>query len=262
MIFFSAYEPLYLVLPIIGFVIGLAGTMLGGGGGFFFLPILTLLLGVPPHIAVATSLAATIPIGFVGSYGHYRNGNVHTKTAILFAVSGIIGAFLGTGISKVLSGKQLKVAFGVYSIVIALNMVLESVKRGKIHLGTNQNRMSKIGKGSFFGLSAGMIAGTFGTSGTAPVLAGLFSMNLPVKLVIGTSLIIVLINAIFATGAHFLIGRIDLTIIGFLTAGSAVGAFIGARLFSRIKFEKKESKVKHIYALVIAAIGLLMILSK
>ena len=115
MIFFSAYEPLYLLLPLIGFIIGLAGTMLGGGGGFFFLPILTLLLGVPPHIAVATSLAATIPIGFVGSIEHYRKGNVDTKTGLLFAVAGIVGAFAGTGMSKMLTGRQLKVAFGVYS---------------------------------------------------------------------------------------------------------------------------------------------------
>lgn len=40
MIFYSSFENIYLLLPIIGFLIGLFGTMLGGGGGFFFYPFL------------------------------------------------------------------------------------------------------------------------------------------------------------------------------------------------------------------------------
>lgn len=259
MIFFSSYEPLYLLLPVIGFIIGLLGTMLGGGGGFFFLPVLTLLMGVPPHVAVATSLAATIPIGFVGTLSHHKNGNVDVKTGVLFVVAGIVGAFAGAGISQVLSGKQLKIAFGIFSILIALNMVFESRRGNNKKQTKGSTQMGKKAKGAFFGISAGMIAGTFGTSGTAPVLAGLFSMKLPVKLVVGTSLLVVLANAIFATGAHFLVGEIDLTLIAFITSGSVIGALLGPKLLSRMNFEKKENRVQYLYAMVVAAIGILMI---
>ena len=65
----------------------------------------------------------------------------------------------------------------------------------------------KTVKGSFFGLLAGIITGTFGTSGTAPVIAGLFTMEIPLKLVIGTSLLVILANTVFAIGAHFLVGH-------------------------------------------------------
>ncbi|HDR68276.1 MAG TPA: sulfite exporter TauE/SafE family protein, partial [Bacteroidaceae bacterium] len=70
MIFHSAFEYIYLWLPLIGLLVGLISTLIGGGGGgFFFIPILTILFGVPAHIAVTTSLAATIPICIVGLIG-------------------------------------------------------------------------------------------------------------------------------------------------------------------------------------------------
>jgi uncharacterized membrane protein YfcA len=116
-------------------------------------------------------------------------------------------------------------------------------------------------KGSFFGLIAGVITGAFGTSGTAPVLAGLFSMRLPLKVVIGTSLFIVLINTATATGAHFMIGKIDLTLIGFLTIGSVFGALIGPRVLSAFNVTRKESRLKYGYALGMLAVGILMIIN-
>ncbi|WP_297087500.1 sulfite exporter TauE/SafE family protein [uncultured Draconibacterium sp.] len=265
MIFYSSYENIYLILPVIGFIIGLFGTMLGGGGGFFFLPVLTLLLGVPAHTAVATSLAATLPIGMVGSWGHYKKGNIDLKTGWLFAVAGIGGALVGAYLAKLISEQQLKVLFGIYSILIAVNMLVTAVRKKQAEKHKQKKEESKtvrIGKGSFFGLSAGMIAGTFGTSGTAPVIAGLFSMRLPVKLVVGTSLLIVLVNTIFAVGAHFLMGSIDLTLIAFLTSGSVLGAFVGPRLFSKVKLEKSESKVHYLYAFIVAAIGIAMIINR
>ncbi|QIA07998.1 sulfite exporter TauE/SafE family protein [Draconibacterium halophilum] len=265
MIFNSSFENIYLILPLIGFLIGLFGTMLGGGGGFFFLPVLTLIIGVPAHTAVATSLAATLPIGLVGSWGHYRKGNIDTRTGWLFCIAGIVGALLGARLTNFISGPQLKLFFGVYSILIAVNMLVTETRKKKESLAAENNnklKPGKIAKGSFFGLTAGMISGTFGTSGTAPIIAGLFSMRLPVKLVVGTSLLVVLVITIFAVGAHFLVGSIDLTLIAFLTSGSVIGAFLGPRLFSKAKIGKSEKKVQYVYAVVVAAIGVLMIVNR
>lgn len=265
MIFHSSFEPIYFLLPVIGFVIGMFGTMLGGGGGFFFLPVLTLIIGAPPHVAVATSLAATLPICIVGSFGHHRKGNIDLRTASIFMVAGIIGAFIGAGITGLMSAKLLKVSFGIYAVLIALNMVFSTWKKKKTELkGEEEAEISpllKVSKGSFFGLSAGLIAGTFGTSGTAPVMAGLFSMRLPIKLVIGTSLLVVLVNTLFAVGAHFLVGQIDLTLVGFLSAGSIIGAIAGTHFLAKANVEKKENNIRYVYALVMIAIGVLMMIS-
>jgi len=265
MIEFSEIQNIYFILPILGFVIGLFGTMIGGGGGFFFLPVLTLLLMVPAQTAVITSLAATLPICIVGSLGHYHKNNIDFRVATIFMITGIIGAFIGAEITNRINDLALKTAFGIYSILIALNMIY-SARKSNNKEEKNEKITSlknpRTFKGSFFGLAAGLITGTFGTSGAAPVLAGLFSTKIPFKMVIGTSLLIVLVNTIFAVGAHFIVGRIDLTLVFFLTAGSTIGAMLGPHLLAKIQIDKSENKAKYVYAVIMVAIGVLMILGR
>ena len=266
MIFYSEFQSIYLILPLIGFVIGLFGTMMGGGGGFFFLPVLTLIIGAPSQVAVATSLSATLPICIVGTLSHYRRGNVDLKTGRLFIFAGIFGALAGTALTKLLTSGQLKTTFGIYVILVAINVAISTWR--KKHSETNGKplksltKLKRIGRGSFFGFFAGAIAGTFGTSGTAPVMAGLFSMRLPIKIVVGTSLLVVLMNAIVAVSAHFVVGQIDLTLVGFLTAGSVLGAIIGTIWFSRAKLERAENNIRYVFVLVMIIIGVLMITSR
>jgi uncharacterized membrane protein YfcA len=263
MIFHSSIEPVYFLLPVFGLIIGLFGTMLGGGGGFFFLPILTLLIKVPAQTAVITSLAATLPIGIVGSLAHYRKSNINLHIGSLFATTGILGAFIGTGITSRISAEQLKTGFGIYSVLIAFNIALSTWRKKRdeaIDTEPPKSGFMKITKASFFGLFAGTITGVFGTSGTAPVLAGLFSMRIPIKKVIGTSLLVVLMNTIFAVGAHFLIGKIDLTLVYFLTAGSTIGALTGPKLLAKVKIDRSGNKVKYGYAAVMIALGILMMI--
>jgi uncharacterized membrane protein YfcA len=262
MIEFSEIQNIYFLLPLLGLVIGFLGTMTGGGGGFFFIPILTLIIGVPAQTAVTTSLAATLPICIVGSLGHYRKNHIDFRVATLFIITGIIGAFIGAKITSKISNVALKTAFGIYSILIALYIVYSAGKgtseEGKKEKITSLKNLRTF-KGSSFGLAAGLITGTFGTSGTAPVLAGLLSIGIPFKMVIGTSLLIVLVNTIFATGSHLLIGKIDLTLVCFLTAGSTIGALLGPKLIHTSQLNKSENQVRHWYAAIMLGLGILMI---
>jgi uncharacterized membrane protein YfcA len=259
----SSIEPVYYLLPLVGLIIGLFGSMLGGGGGFFFLPVLTLGFGVPAHVAVITSLVATLPICLVGSWGHYRKSNIDFRVARVFAFSGVAGAFAGAAVTRLVSSETLKAGFGLYSLLIGLNIAIgtwKSRKKGEGEQNPLIRSHSVTTRGSVYGIAAGIITGTFGTSGTAPVLAGLFSMHLPLKIVIGTSMLVVLVNSLFAVGAHLLIGQIDFTLVAFLTAGSAIGAFAGPILLSGAKTDHSENKVRYIYAVVMALLGIFMII--
>ncbi len=264
MYYFSSVEPIYYLLPIIGLIVGLLGTMLGGGGGFVFLPILTLLIGTPTQTAVITSLVAALPICMVGAGGHFRKGNVDVRIGMLFSIFGILGAFVGAAIAGWITPTQLKMAFGIYALLMAVNIYFDTLNKKRAELakgdsGTPSPR-PRFALGAIFGSLAGLITGTFGTSGTAPVLAGLFSMRLGLKIVIGTSLMIVLVNTFFAVGAHFLIGQIDLTLVIFLTSGSAIGAVIGPLLLSNSsRVNKSENSIRYGYAAVMAIIGVLML---
>jgi uncharacterized membrane protein YfcA len=266
MIFHSSFESFYLWLPLVGFLIGFIGSLLGGGGGFFFIPILTLLFNVPTQIAVATSLAATLPIGIVGSFGHYHNGNINLRLGLAFAIAGIFGALAGASLANVMTTGQLKVSFGIYSILMALVMILSSRRQKRAEANgiviPNRSAFRKITRGSFFGFLSGIITGTFGTSGTAPVQAGLFAMRMPIKLVVGTSLMVSCVNTFSALGAHFLVGDIDLTLVYFLTAGTIIGAVLGPKLLAGIKIGRAEGPIRLWYALGMIAFGTIMIISK
>ena len=62
MISYSAFEYVYLWFPIIGLIVGFLGSFTGGGGGFIYIPLLTILFGLPAQVAISSSLAATLPI--------------------------------------------------------------------------------------------------------------------------------------------------------------------------------------------------------
>lgn len=257
--YFSDISPVYYLLPLLGLLVGLFGSLLGGGGGFVFLPVLTLFIGVPPQTAVITSLVATLPICLIGSAVHLKNGNVNLKLGWIFGAAGIAGAFVGAVVSQNLSPFQLKAGFGIYATGMALKLFWDTWKNRSIDKGEVRKRMGI--KGVLNGLMAGSITGAFGTSGTAMVMAGLFSMRIPLKVVVGTSLLVVLVNTVFAVSAHFLIGTVDLTLVAFLTAGSALGAMLGPRvLVLGDRSKKSEPVVRYGYALTMLVLGILMII--
>ncbi len=265
MIFYSSFENYYLWLPLIGFIIGLLATVIGAGGGLFFIFILVIFFNVEAPVAVTTSLAATIPICLIGSIVHYRYGNINLRIGLLFSAAGVLGALLGAAITGLLTSSQLKTSFGIYTLILALQLFFRNMKnkhsRPEVDKQLHFNRQN-VTKGSVFGFIAGVITGTFGTSGAAPVLAGLLSMKMPVKLVVGTSLMVVLFNTLFALAAHFIIGKIDLTLVFFLGGGAVAGAFAGPIILAGVKTGFSEGKVRLWYAAGLAVIGILMIFNK
>lgn len=265
MIFHSSFQYSYLWLPLIGLVVGLLGSMIGGGGGFVFPPALILLFKVPAHIAVATSLAATLPICLVGAAGHYRKGNLDLRTGLKFGMAGIIGALSGTLIAGLLTPAQLKDTFGIYIILLSVLMIFNHYKdKRKPKVQKDQEsriKITPIPRGSFYGFSGGVISGTFGSSGTAPVLAGLLAIKLPLKLVAGTSLMVIFINTVSALTGHLILGVIDFTLIFFLTTGTIIGAITGPRLTARLIFTKRERLIHQTFVYLMLGFGIIMIIS-
>ena len=261
MIFHSLFEYSYLFLPLIGFIIGFCAAVIGGGGGFFFLPVLILLYQVPAQVAVATSLAATIPVCLAGTFSHYKQNNINKNIGLIFIVAGIIGAFIGAGFTSVISSGHLKIAFGIYCIYLAFQMILNmwKNKNKEITRTEDMSNWHKKSRGSYYGFLAGIITGTFGTSGTAPVLAGLFTLNMPLNVIAGTSIVIISINTIFALGVHFMIGWIDLTLVYFLTAGTILGALTGPRKLAKVKLDHAQGHVRFWFAVLMAVFGTFMI---
>ncbi|MDZ7633278.1 MAG: sulfite exporter TauE/SafE family protein [Bacteroidales bacterium] len=266
MIFQSSFENTYLWLPLIGFLVGLISTLIGGGGGgFFFIPVLVFLFGVPAHVAVTTSLAATLPICLVGSIGCYRNGLVNIRVGLLMSAGGILGALTGAGFTSLITHQQLIILYGLYSVIIS-GIVLGGIIREKRDKAngvdnTSDTRLQEFAKSTSFGFLAGVITASSGATGATPVQAGLFAMRQPVKVVIGTSLMVVMVNTASALGAHFLVGKIDLTLVVFLTAGTIAGALIGPKVIKGARLEHFDGPIRFWFAIAMILFGIAMIIS-
>ena len=258
------YNSSFLWLPLIGLAIGLLVTMFGGGGGFFYVPILVLMFHVPTQLAVITSLAATIPTVIIGSLEHYRKGNIDIKIGLIFGVAGLVGALVGAYMSSLVSSPFLQKLFGIYSLALTIPMILTSKNRLK-KLGAKDRAPqplagTRIALCLFFGSISGIMAGLFGTSGTASIVAGLYILDLPVTIVVGTSVLVVLFNAISGFIGHLIVGQFNLMLLLFLGSGSVIGGFLGPKILARINVRTLEKVYGILFILLVVSFGVMMLL--
>ncbi len=88
---------------ILALAIGVSLGLLGSGGSIITLPVLVYAAKVPRAQAVGMSLAVVGGTTLVGSILGARSGLVHTKAAILFSLTGIIGALAGSQLTHLVS---------------------------------------------------------------------------------------------------------------------------------------------------------------
>ena len=77
-----------IVAVLFGFLAGTLSALFGVGGGLIFVPTL-IFLGENAHVAVATSLAAMVPVILMGSWRQTRYGNVNWRDAIVIGLASV-----------------------------------------------------------------------------------------------------------------------------------------------------------------------------
>src|SRR6201987_972453 len=108
-----------------GFSLGLVG----GGGSILAVPLMVYVVGVPdPHVAIGTSAIAVAANAAVNLSNHARGGTVVWSCALMFAAAGIVGAFCGSLIGKMIDGQKLLALFALVMLVIAM-LMLKTRKR-------------------------------------------------------------------------------------------------------------------------------------
>ena len=119
------YEYTYNLLfgIILSFFAGLASGMLGIGGGTIKVPAMNLVLGIPIHVAVATSSFMIIFTTLSGIFAHIFLGNILYEIAVFTIIGAIIGAQIGPRISTRIEKNVLRKIVGIILIIAALRML-------------------------------------------------------------------------------------------------------------------------------------------
>lgn len=104
---------------------GFASGLLGIGGGTLIVPIMMLAMGMPIHLATATSMFTMIFTSISGVARYYQASLINFPVALLFATGTVIGAQVGAYTSKKISGRNLSLIFGIMLMVAGVNMILK-----------------------------------------------------------------------------------------------------------------------------------------
>jgi uncharacterized membrane protein YfcA len=103
----------------VGFLTG----FLGVGGGFLIVPALALLVGLPMHRAVGTSLLTIAINSAAGLVAHWHGLQAPLALTLGFAASASFGALAASRLSRRLPAETLRGAFGVLAILVGAFLV-------------------------------------------------------------------------------------------------------------------------------------------
>ena len=112
----------------LGLIAGLLSGMLGIGGGTIIIPGIVLLLGTEQHVAQGVSLSAMLLTALVGTFIHYRQGNVKLSMVLLIAPSAVAFSYLGAWAAGITSAEWLTRSFAIFLLIIGFWLLLS--KRG------------------------------------------------------------------------------------------------------------------------------------
>src|SRR4030095_7558460 len=108
---------------LIGVGAGVLAGLFGIGGGVVIVPALLLVARMSPLTATGTSLGALLlPVGALGAWEYHRKGQLDLRVSLLLALGLFVGAFFGARVAQLLTPVQLKRAFAVFLVLIAIRV--------------------------------------------------------------------------------------------------------------------------------------------
>jgi uncharacterized membrane protein YfcA len=112
-------------LGAIGLAGGLFSGLLGVGGGVVMVPLLVLWGGFGQRDAHAVSLGAIIPISAAGVLTFGAAGEIQVWEGLALAAGAIAGAQVGARLLARVDERKLKLAFGVFMLIVAVLLAVE-----------------------------------------------------------------------------------------------------------------------------------------
>ena len=117
----------FLLGVMLSFFGGLSSGLLGIGGGSLLVPIMVMVMNMPMHITVATSMFTMIFTSTSGVIQHFSLGNIRFEHVLLLVLGTIFGAQLGAYTSKRISASNLRRIFGAVLVIVSIRMILKYV---------------------------------------------------------------------------------------------------------------------------------------
>jgi uncharacterized membrane protein YfcA len=221
-----------------GFGVGLLVGMTGVGGGSLMTPLLTLLFGVTPSVAVGTDLAFASLTKSAGTVTHRSRGNVRWDIVGRLCLGALPAALLATLALQYLG--PLNAAIGQvirYSIAVSVMLTVVAILfRTKLLDWVNRDPGRQLqGRAlSTATIASGALLGTLVTVSSigagaigATLLVMLYPKMSPAE-VAGTDIAYAVPLTAIAAAGHWWLGSIDWLLLVTLLVGSVPGITLGS----------------------------------
>ncbi|MBE9014777.1 permease [Chroococcidiopsis sp. CCALA 051] len=224
---------------VIATAIGISLGLIGGGGSILAVPTLVYVMGVPPKSAIAMSLAIVGTVSFLGAIPHWKLGNIQLKTAGMFGLSTMLGAYAGARLATLpfVTGTLQMMLFGTMMLLAAAFMIRKHPQTdspvGEPDLELYPKPVCRycwlwlVSEG----IGVGALTGLVGVGGGFAIVPALVLLaKVPMKQAIGTSLLVIVLNSI--AGFFGYLGRVNLNweLIATFTVAASLGIIAGAYL--------------------------------
>lgn len=226
--------------------IGISLGLIGGGGSILTMPVLVYLFGINPLLATSYSLFLVGTTSFIGAINNYRKEQVHLKAALFFGSSSIITVFITRKFIlpsipthiltingfHITSALITMVLFGALMLLAATSMIKDQGSQDPEKECKDCFSFLKL---FGYGVGIGFVTGLFGAGGGFLLIPALvFLVKLSMKKAIGTSLLIIALNALIGfTGdlGHFNLNwKFLLGITAVATTGLLIGTIISKKI--------------------------------
>lgn len=231
---------------ILAVLIGLSLGLIGGGGSILTVPVLVYCTGIAAVPATSYSLFVVGVTSAVGAANYARKELVHLRTALLFGLPSIVVVyfmrhtfvpmmperFFSIGSWNLTKDIFVLFLFAILMILASVSMIRKKTIHESEHSQVHSTQTIKI---LMQGSGVGVITGLVGAGGGFLIVPALvFLARLPMKVAIGTSLLIIASNAFIGFIGDYGHQMIDWKFLFVFSSFAIAGMFAGTYLSRKI----------------------------
>ena len=237
-------------------VIGLLLGLLGGGGSILTVPMLVYVLHIEPKQAIVTSFVVVGVSSLMALLPHARRGAVCWKSGLLFGLTGMLGAFGGGRLAGHFSNDGLMSLFGVICLLTGLLMVRPGKPEIAVQISQQPLNVCPLRipylRVLFDGFFVGALTGMVGVGGGFLIVPALtLLVGFPIKGAVGTSLLVIAMNALAGLAGYSQHVELDLILTGIVAIGTLTGSAVGAYASAYVK----PSVLRQIFGVLVVLVA-------
>jgi hypothetical protein len=231
-------------------LVGLSLGLLGGGGSTIAVPILVYVLGFGAKTAIAMSLPIVGTTSLVGAVGHWRNGNVRVRTALVFGLAAMGGAFAGARLATLMSGAVQLTILGIVMLAAAVAMFRDgTAARGAVQEEPRRALAPLLA----IAVGVGALTGIVGIGGGFLIVPALVLLaGLPMKQAVGTSLLVIAMNTFSGLAGYLDQVSVPWGYTAAFTGVAILGIVAGTGL---VRFASQD-QLRRAFAVFLVGVGL------